>query len=396
MKRIIIRKDCLDYITVLFMILCSGTVVFNIRYNSIFIPIFCLYTLIRGVSIGKYKRNLPVLSTIIVAILFNGFVHVFDGVAWNGLTQVTLYLIGTAVACSTMSFERYKKTYIELLSYLTVLSIIIFWGVANGLLGHSKVNVNGSFYQIALFHIVGWGDTVFNTRMCGLFHEPGMFQVILNIGILYQADNILKHEICKKDVVRLLLFAVGVLLTRSTTGYIVMCITLSSLYFKIKKYMKNKYLKVLYYGTVPACFFVGYKLLSSEVIVNKFSSNNISYNIRTNDFLSGILMLAKQPILGYGYNSKLYTKTSLKYGMDSMSNGIMGLLLMFGILLTILFLYFMVRKIRNTKWTVNKLIVIAVIMIEEMTESWFFFPVSLAFIFSNYEEIKCKGEDGIV
>lgn len=395
MKRII-RKDCLDYITVLFMILCSGTVVFNIRYNAIFVPIFCLYTLMRGTSIGRHKKNLSILSVIIGVILFNGFIHAFDGVAWNGLIQITLYLIGTAVACSTMSFEGYKKIYIELLSYLTVLSIIIFGGVANGLLGHSKVNVNGGYYQIALFHIVGWGDTVFNTRMCGLFHEPGMYQIILNIGILYQTDNILKHEIHKKDVARLLLFIVGVLLTRSTTGYIVMCITLSSLYFKVKKYIKNKYLKALYYGTVPAALCIGYKMLSSEVIVNKFNSNNISYNIRTNDFKSGIVMLMKQPILGYGYNSRLYTETSLKYGMDSMSNGIMGLLLMFGVPLAILLLYFMAKKIRTMKWNINKLIVISIVMIEEMTESWFFFPVSLAFIFSNYAETKYKGKDDIV
>lgn len=385
MKKIKIRRDCMDHITVLFMILCSGTVIFNIKYNSIFIPLFCLVALMRSMITGRYKINRVTLLVVVGLIFFNGLVHIFDGVAWNGLIQIALYAIGTAMACASMSFERYKRVYTMVLCYLTVLAIFVFCGVTSGVIGHGKVSINGRFYQMSLLHVVGWSNTVFNTRMCGLFHEPGMFQIILNIGILYVTDNILRYKAQKKDIERLIVLVVGVLLTRSTTGYIIMCITLSVLYIRIYKYLKKTLFKIIYYGTIPATIALGYKLLSSDVVVNKFTSTNVSYNIRTNDLYSGFSMFALKPLFGYGYNSNWYERTAISYGMDSMSNGVMGILLMFGILTTIVLLYLVIKRTRKINWSVNRVIVITIFMLEEMAESCFFFPVSLAFLFAYYK-----------
>ncbi len=391
MKKIKIRRDCMDYITVLLMILCSGTVIFNIKYNSIFIPIFCLFALVRSMILGRYKVNQETLLVVVGLIVFNGLLHAFDGVAWNGLIQIALYAIGTAKACASMSFERYKRVYTTVLCYLTVFAILVFLGVVIGVIGHRKIGINGAFYQMSLLHVVGWGDTVFNTRMCGLFHEPGMFQIILNIGILYVTDNILRYKVQKKDIKQLMILVVGVLLTRSTTGYIIMCIILSALYIRIYKYLKKALFKIVYYGTIPVTITLGYKLLSSEVVVNKFTSTNVSYSIRTNDLYSGLSMFALKPFFGYGYNSKWCERTAITYGMDSMSNGVMGMLLMFGVLTTVILLYLIIKRTGKINWRVNKVLVITVLMLEEMTESCFFFPVSLAFLFAYYKDGKFYG-----
>lgn len=384
-KRLIIHKNDTDYITVLLMILCSGTVFFNIKYNSIIIPLFCIYSTVCSMGRGRWKKNKFWIIELVVIMFLNGIFHIFDEVAWNGVIQNVLYIIGTGMACASMSFERYKNVYIKIVSVLTVIAICVFMGVSTGVLEHIKTNVNGSFYQMALLHVVGWGDTVFNTRMCGLFHEPGMFQIILNIAVLYITDNILELGIKRRSTVQLILFIFAILLTRSTSGYIVLCITLSILYVRGKKYAKKWITKVIYYLAIPIVIIIGYNILSSEVVIGKFTTTNISYNIRLNDIYAGMSMLFQKPILGYGYNSMSYTSIANSYGMDGMSNGVIGLLLMFGIPLATILIVVMLRNTKKLKWNVNRKIVIMVLFLEELTESMFFFPVSLAFLFPYYQ-----------
>lgn len=385
-KKIILQRSDVDYVTVLFMILCSGTVFFNIKFNSVFIPMFCMFSILCNIVNGYWRKNRALFICVIVLVLFNGAVHLFDNVAWNGIIQIILYIVGTSFACSSMSFERYKFVYIKVVIILTSIAIFVSFCVTEGLVDHIKININGSFYQMAFLHVVGWGDTVFNTRMCGLFHEPGMFQIILNLGVLFVTDNIVKFGARQKSITQLIFLSLGVLLTRSTSGYIILCVILSVLYFRVKKHLKKAITKIFYYLTIPIVVLVGYGILSSEVVTDKFASTNISYAIRRNDLYAGILMLLKNPILGYGYNSKLYNSVAKGYGMDSMSNGVIGLMLMFGIPVAGTLLFLLVRGTNKIEWSINKKIVFLVLLLEEMTESWFFFPVSLAFMLPFYKK----------
>lgn len=380
----------IDYFIVFLMILCSGTVVFNIKYNSIFIPFFCLTSCIGSAHNNKINfRSMENALIIFGIVVLNFFIHIMDGVAFNGVIQISLYVVGTFFATRAMNFASFKKIFTEITVVLTIVAMIVFGGVNLGIIGAHVECINGSYYQMSLWHVVGWGATIFNTRMCGLFHEPGMYQVILNIALLCAVDDVLSNSFTLKKILQIVFLIVAIITTRSTAGYIVMCLVLGILYFRARRLMKKGYQKLLYYSCVPIVLFIGYKIMMSEVVTTKLSTANISFSIRYNDLLSGILMMLKKPFVGYGYNSQLYEAVSLRYGMDGTSNGLIGVAMMFGIPTLLIFVWLLVYNIKRTAWKIPLVLLLIFILMEEMTESCFFFPAMLFFFFRFRSDLKC-------
>ncbi len=375
-----IKTTIANYILIFMMIMCSGTVIFNIKYNSVFIPIFAVC------AISNYFINKrPMISIDFLVIMFviflNFLFHLFDEVAINGLIQITLYVIGTYAVIKKITFEEYKKCYINIVVILSVIAILMFFSVNIGYLNHSLQVINGKGFQIALNHVVGWGNTVFNNRMCGLFHEPGMFQIIINIALLYLVDNVAQNGCLNGYKLKAFILIIAVLLTRSTAGYLMMSYILAILYIRHASYIKRTIdlvlnLIVLTFVLI-SCFFIA----TSDVVLNKLDQNNISYNIRLNDFYSGIKMIIEKPFLGYGYNSGLYVESSRMYEIDSISNGLISAIIMFGVPAIVILIILVINSLKKNEWHFPLLVVFLFYILEQMVESCFFFPISLAFFF---------------
>ncbi len=386
----------IDYYLITMMILCSGTAIFNIKYNSIIIPLFAVSSVI--LSILKSRKNWiePEIVVLLGIYVVNLIIHLIDGVAVNGIIQISLYSIGTYATLRLLSFEEYKRYYVNIVVALCVLAILVFFGVNNGIINSSYEYINGQGYQVAFLHVVGWEWVVFSTRMCGLFHEPGMFQIVINIGLIYLTDGFLQNKRKKGDIAKAVIFIFAILQTRSTAGYIMMSFVLGVLYLRYWRSVQG-FKKLIYALFLPLVVMGGYHIARSEVILNKLTHNNISYRIRTNDTFSGIQMIIKKPILGYGYNSVLYDEESRLYGMDGISNGIIGITIMFGIPVMAILLFYMIRSTLRDRWGVPPFIVVLFFVLEQMTEASLLFPISLAFIlpFKNSIQERIKYHSGI-
>ncbi len=388
-----INKKFWAYILVLFAILCSGTVIFNIKYNSVFIPIFIVIAGICNATMNQGKvrlqQNKLTVVILLVFLFINSLVHSFDGVALNGVVQIALYIVGVYLITNAIGFGEYRRVYIDVVVVLSVISLIVLFCVNTGILSAHKEIINGKGFLISSLHVVGWENTIFRNRLCGLFHEPGMFQIIINIAILYSLDEIIgvsDFSGVKKQLFQIIILIITLLETRSTAGYLVFGFEVVYFLWKKRKTIRNKFLKILYWSTIPIFGVVMASMLKSDVVVSKLQSTNISFSIRMNDFISGIKMIFLQPILGLGYESKLYYSSIEEYGIDSMSNGIFNIAIMLGVPFIICVLVLLIRNMRRQKWNVSLIIVLFVFVIQGLVESWFFFPVSLAFLFSWKEQ----------
>ena len=246
-------------------------------------------------------------------------------------------------------------------------------------------NINGKYYLISLLHVVGWENTRFS-RICGLFHEPGMYQIILNTAILFCGNKLL-NEIDKTTMIQVIILTVTLFLTQSTSGYIVFTMIAFAVWWKIKNIKMKRQWRFLYLLSFPLLCGVLLRILTSNTIINKFSTKNISFRIRTNDLLSGIKVIFSRPILGYGYSSESYLRGISAFEIEDMSNGIIGFVIMFGILAMIVVLVCLFVNVRKQHWKINSNFVILFYLIEASVESWIFFPVSLAMIFWREDKV---------
>lgn len=377
-----------EYFVVWAMIMCSGTVVFNIKYNSEFIPLFAVLSVflcIRKYGIRIRAVNIKHFIVLLAIILTNCCAHIFSGMAWNGIIQILLYIVGTWMVLSAMDLERYRSVYINIVVVMALISILVLFAGDFNLIPTEQKNINGKFYLISLLHVVGWDTTRFS-RICGLFHEPGMYQIILNTAILFCGNRLLT-KVDNITIIQTLILTGTLFLTQSTSGYIAFAVIVFAVWWKIKDIKMKKQWRFFYLLSFPMLCAALLKILTSNTIINKFSTKNISFRIRSNDLLSGIKVICSRPILGYGYSSESYLKGISAFGIEDMSNGMIGFAIMFGVLALTIVLSCLLVNVKKQHWNINSNFVVLFYLIEASVESWIFFPVSLAMVFWREDKI---------
>ena len=377
------------YVLTWFMLMCSGTVIFNIKYNSLFILLFVMYSVSYAVLKEKgklkIKTNEFVLFLAIVCFMLGStIIHFNDGVAVNGVVQKLLYLLGTWFACKSMSYKEYKYCYENLTILLCVVAIIIQMLCILGWLPYHWTDINGRLFPLAVGHCVSWRNGDFY-RLCGLYIEPGMFQIIINIALMYLIDDISRNDNKKgkrRTALYFIVYIVSVLMTMSTSGYIILIIIISIGIIRCWNHISNKQIKKVLFILIPIVLaIIIYAVLHSSVIVDKFEKNNYSLLIRKNDILAGISLIFNRPILGYGYGTRKLSDAFNTVGIANISSGLIGESISFGIVVTIILLVLMITNVkRNSKYISNASMI--VYLISNMSEACLFFPIMLAFCFS--------------
>lgn len=390
-KKLFSNYNASEFFIVLFLILCSGTVVFNIKYNNIFIP----FVMIVAILFSYIKKNAKLsfengikLLIIVGIMLINTFIHTNNGVAYNAVIQIVCYFIATCFVFNFIEFKRYKLIFIDVVSILAVVSIVIFIGVNIGIIPISNEVINGKAYVMALGHVVGWSNYVFVNRMCGLFHEPGMYQIILNMALVFLSDDLLKvagFKFSKKQKIQLLILMSSVLLTRSTSGYIMLAFIVVWFLILKRKSIVGKNQKIMYRILLPTIVLASvFIIVQNSVIIDKFQANNVSFSTRMNDYLGSLEMVRKSPILGYGIESKSFFSGMLEVGITSQSNGIFAIVLMLGVPYVLIFAIFMLVNIKkNQNWLIGIIPIIVMMMVQGVTENCLYFPIILAFVFGR-------------
>lgn len=249
-----------------------------------------------------------------------------------------------------------------------------------------ELNINETPYRTVLlifnYHVLNEEATTL-PRPDGWFFEPGVFQMYLNLYFILAL-------FVKRDIRHAALAAMAVLATQSTTGIVILFISVAAYYWRtVKVGSLWRRIKVFLAGFVVALV-VG--VVAFENITSKLSgADRGSAWAREYDTLTGLAVAFANPIFGVGLSHESYYRAADSLGFAGTalseehlldrgnSNGVVTVLYSLGLPAgTLLFLLLFRQRLLCPGWLVS-----SAIFLSMLTEALFWSPFVMMFVFSG-------------
>ena len=377
-------KHYWEYYITIILFLISGGAYFYMQKGIIFVPLYfisCFYYANRwGKLYKKNKANFYLLYYIIWGSISFFIIHPSHSDSANQFYTIILMLLGTYWFFSNITFTRFKILYLNICTYLALISLIIYISVHLGLAPITVIDL--SFYSF--FHCVGWCGI--SDRLFGIYWEPGVYQIVLNVSLFLYLNEIANFALTKKQKIKLSIIIIALLLTQSTAGYLNLAILVGLVFFRSKKIRSNIFIFIT--TCTLTCFAIFY-LYNSPIVQNKINqkgTDGTSYEIRLADNIGMLIMTTEKPIIGYGLSSTDYEKRADELGNKTSSNGILAMSAMLGLPFLFVYLYFMSKGIKRIIKGFAANLCLPLIILFHCTEVYFYFPIALIFILDFKKE----------
>ncbi|MEH7095597.1 hypothetical protein [Neobacillus vireti] len=198
------------------------------------IQILEVFAALIAICIFLIKKSKFVIKQDTLYILIISFCALFNLLLISGvsfgllfLSEVCIFVIAY-VFSEKIPYESFVMYTINIICGLALISLV-GWFFSETLVDHYLVRYTGN-WDIRSFYVFNI-NAMFPERNSGAFWEPGMYQGYLNFAILL---IILKTKRNKWDIFRIVLLALTVFTTFSTTGYLILAM-LIMLYFRQHK-----------------------------------------------------------------------------------------------------------------------------------------------------------------
>lgn len=391
-------SEFLEWICISLLIFLSGCTYFTMAYRTETVGVLVVFTFLYIFTRHiKLKKNQLFKFTILAITLLLNFAVNSSGMTTANMMDYALIIVSMgciAMLASGITLDKFKERYIVIMDAIGIISLICFYiQMTNKALVVQLANsnlVNG--YLISPFHTWGW--TYIFARNAGPFWEPGAFQGYLLLAILFILNE-RNIQLYKKSLV---ILVTAIITTMSTTGYILLAITMCYyvvIYWNqsIKK-TKDKIMMIVKVVSIMllAIIVVSY-IGSSNVVSNKFSADNQSFTIRMMDLKYGWGIISQKLFTGFGISSSSLVRALEYYGMSGNSVGLFAILQYFGVIVGMLFIVWNFYKTCKLYSNLNHVIIILIFAILHMTEALLLFPIYMSFLFWNNprEERKKSG-----
>lgn len=209
---------------------------------------------------------------------------------------------------------------------------------------HDRVSLLFLFYgssiQNGLFDVV--------SRNQGLFWEPGVLQFFLNTYLFLQIKN-------RKSLVNILIATVGIILADSTTGFALLAFNYLYYFYKNRNVVSVIVVIIL----IGSCV----NIIISNVNDKIYGLQKDSSRARAADLHTALYLISESPLYGFGAYSIDYLSNShsitiikeeyfseLRVSSDEtvsdrgISNGCLGLVVKFGIPISLIVFYFLYKQ----------------------------------------------------
>lgn len=213
-------------------------------------------------------------------------------------------------------------------------------------------------------------------RLSGIFWEPGIYQIFLNIALYY-----LFFYCLKRNKIVLVSLVINLFLTFSTTGYCIFVVMATLWVSRNRVFSRYKQI-MLIIGAAIAFALVYFILLDK-----KTGSYSGSYELRVNDLMIGLQLFTEDNLFfGIGYNNTSIFGTA--QGLDrGNSNGLITWLYTMGLvgLGVVLFPYIrnMIYESNKTE-RMNKIVFFGMFILFNMSEPIYFAPIMWLFVAQEY------------
>lgn len=367
------HRNYLNIIMLFLVMMLSGG-------NHLFVrnPICLLVMVVYGVRIYKQLGGITLkciprriwyfftafLCVIILQVLI---LNIFDSAALAALSNIIAGMI-------VYSYYRLVGIDVLISEIMTVMKIMIVLGLISAILYtffpdlfsvYEFTDSYGDKRRVShvaflFYRIIGIKD-----RLCGFFWEPGIYQIYLNIFLILQLGKY-------KEKVWILAAILSVILTISTTGYIILSIILLHELFK-KVYMtKNRYTVIAVLAAAAIGLGYGYKIVSDNISNKVSGENQGSFFARQADVIAGLTIAYENPLIGIGANTDRFKQMRSRIAWQGEltgsqtkdtgnTNGLISLMYIWGIPLAIWYLWGLCRQklISSSKWVMAVLLLLS-------------------------------------
>ena len=415
-----LREKYTDNLLVLLLVFTGGGLLFVFNRNLMYYIFTALLVIVILLNFFKLKRELTnsiIFTTISILSLF--IINFFFAVSEQSLDKYLYYL--TVVLSSVMFYVHFKNNrdnQIFLLRLNFILKLIFLHALVN-FIAYFFVNdqlfeISSEYYSCKTYNYLFYyaSDEInlsvmnlFGVEFCrnqGLFWEPGVLQIYLNLFFFLQAFILKQNR---------WLFLIGfvILGTYSTTGILILICQL--VYLFIQRFNENKlFLPIIFLSFIPIYF------VFSINVEEKLRGNRVfSFQKRLFDFTQPLFIAASHPLTGVGLDLDQFQKLRYEFYIDNESlelinetlgvslkaagtsagsaNSITFLIAAMGFPTGILFVFMFFRqKIINDHRFIFYFIVFASVMAEPLFLRPFFF----VFIISGFYHYFLKFTDNSV
>ena len=221
-RKLVLRKSDFEYAEILLLIMISVA-----PYISVAIKLG-LQVLIVLINVRQIRNVSKSFYVAFVFMLIPSLLDLFNAsrsnpYSGNNLLYPLSFLVGALIAC------KYDKEYFlfkfeKILYVLGILSLVgmSIYYIAPGLINRFPTY---TFYTLThrtiyFFNYI-YAQGFLMVRNSGIAWEPGVFQILMNLGL---SISVAGKE--KFDYKRIIVYSLAVILTRSTTGLIILMINL--------------------------------------------------------------------------------------------------------------------------------------------------------------------------
>lgn len=340
------RMTILHKLFIILIVLTSGT---DIAFDSS-IPMYLLFLtyilLISTKQISLKHCNIAVIAIFLFFVIWIIQVIVNGGDLASMITVLkytaTIFMVFSFVLSRPDLREDYFEYLIKCLFAFAIISTILFALIIVGIqlptIKTSSHNTTTVYYLEHYSHNPFYG--LFGFRNAGIYWEPGMYQIYLNLLIVYALQK-KEWSFAKKILVTGFLILL-VLTTGSVSGYL---LTVALLVVNAVKNNNRIYIKIFVILFTVVALYYAFPYL--ENMINNKLTIGKSYDYRVSDIVNGFSLFKTKPIWGYGIVNKVYAQTiesTFGISRSGNSNGMMSILINFGLLggavYTFLFIWF--------------------------------------------------------
>jgi hypothetical protein len=402
------REIILYYMLCYLLLAFSGINLFI--FNRRLLVAYFLFLLVLFIY---YKRKVDRLFLIVVAFYVSiSFLQYFsfNFFSFSSFAS-TIILLSIGYAIIKIMRQYFINIYINTIFFLSCLSLV-FWLLSIASPPFFKyistlpyvLGTDPYEFQNVLVYTVE-STTVYGIfRNAGFVYEPGIFAVLLVIGLVFNTFYNNKF-IDKKNII----FSICILSTFSTAGYLALFVYLIAYYLFIPK-LKFRYFALPLIFLFSYISFNTFDFLGSK-ISNQVEDSGYYKGVYTNQgrIGSGLVdmeSILKYPIAGRGRNER--TRFDWKSSnLDNIkfihrTNGVFDLIAEFGIPFSFLYLFLIYRSFNKT-FIYNKahkkyaLAAFIMIMVLGFSQTFFMRPLIICLMFLgiafNFRKIKIVGND---
>lgn len=379
---ITVKNKLIIFITMVLIVITSGSVLFGKLYYSLFIMILFATAVVFYFPKRIEPKHFLTLMVILAFILFNMLLYRDNVGGYGGLI---LKILAIFMIINRLDIQQAGKSYQWIIVALALLSLPFYaLGVVSPEFVRSTfptVEVWNGVYRITPFYVYGnWNMS----RNQGIFWEPGAFQVFLNLGIFLMLFTNRKLPKWK------LILVTGTLLTTmSTSGYMICGLIYFAYLIRSGKRKQMTQLIIPLLLLIPLIYFES----QSGVIADKFQDGNQSFDRRSLDTTSNLELMIEKPLVGWGFqnNSVLMER----YGIGDSSNSLLTFGYQFGLpLLLIMLIYYYSRLQRAIGSVFQSILIFIALIIVFSTENMIFQPLFVMLMFFDVKASEQKLKSG--